>query len=59
MSGLSETSGLANGAGLQSQTQIGTAGLDIQTGPVVLPDVLASDGSFVLSSDANNIVTRR
>ena len=59
MSGLSETSGLANGAGLQSQTQIGTAGLDIQTGPVVFPDVIASDGSLLLSSDGDNIVTRR
>ena len=51
--------GLNEGTGLQFQTQIGTTGFTDQIGAVVIPDVLTSDASFVLSSDGDNIVTAR
>lgn len=60
MSGLIDSAtGLDSGTNLQFQTQIGTAGLIVQSGIAVVPEVLASDGSFMLSSDADSIVTAR
>ena len=58
MSGLIDVAtGLDFGTGLQFQAQIGTAGLDIVTGSAAVPSVLASDGSFILSSDDASVVT--
>ena len=58
MSGLCDvTTGLQEGTGLQFQTQIGTAGLDITIGGAPALAILASDSAIILASDASYIVT--
>ena len=59
MAGLIDSvDGLAFGSGLQFETRIGTAGLIIPANSSP-SDILTSDGSIMLSSDGDLIVTVR